>query len=159
MAKPKINEEVQNEGAFQDDFSDLSTPSEGGDFLDVDVSDAVDEVALPDGTEAQLRCTAASAGVSQAGNPYWMLTYAVADEPYSKDIRYFLQLPQQSDDPKTLNRKKNKIKYWKQAHSIGLGEPISLESCVGLEAWALLGLEDNGQYGEQNYIKRWTPAP
>jgi len=35
---------------------------------------------------------------------------------------------------------------------------IDLDDCIGRQAWAILGVSEDEEYGEQNFIKRFIKA-
>ena len=138
-----------------DDFAEGSFIDFGGD----DLSQTPDLEVLPDNTEAKLRLNALSVEVGQkSGKPYLLAIVAASDYPDSRDIRHMMMLPTDEDDPKQVQNRKRAIKYFGQAFGIPLTGKVDFEKYLGREAYAVLGVNPDEGYGEQNRVKRWTKA-
>lgn len=122
-------------------------------ILDMDFTDVVEPHAVPADTEYQLRIIEVKEGKDRNGHEYLMPRFEVLDEVGSKDFTYFLGLPHDEMDAKRLNSCKHKIKKFMEAFEI---ENMDTESWIGATAWAILGVEETDQYGEQNFIKKFA---
>lgn len=147
----------QYEGSLMDDFQNAaSVGSEADEVVDMDFGDVYDEVVHPTGTEAHLRCTSAEKGIDKKGADYWRLRYEDVSDFRVKQISVFIGFPKQGiHDPRQINNKKKAFMDWKRAHGIALEAPVSLNDCVGLEAWAILRQTESDEYGLQNDVKKW----
>jgi hypothetical protein len=129
---------------------------------DVDrLDDAVELTNVKPG-EYKLRYLGKNAGVDKNGNDYFLARLEIADDPYTKDLTYFIGLPGQYDDAKQMNQKKVKIQdfclaFGQQPPSTIIEFKALMESgdLVGMEAWAALTEKDNEEYGMQNEVKRF----
>ena len=123
-------------------------------FLDIDLDDAQEPTVIEANSEVQVRVTSAETGTDKNGHPYLLIRCDVPDEPASKDFTYFLRLPHAGMDGKQLNNTKWRLKLFFKA----IGEdPKSLDSPEDLQGktfWAILGVSESDEYGEQNFIKK-----
>lgn len=123
-------------------------------FLDINLDDVQEPTVIPANTEILVRITGAETGNDKNGNPYLLIRCDVPDEVSAKDFTYFLRLPHSNLTDKQLNQVKWKLKVFFDA--IGV-DPSSLDSPSELEGrtfWAILGVDDDDEYGERNYIKK-----
>lgn len=74
---------------------------------------------------------------------------------YSKDLMHYLKLPNSDMKKKDLNDARFHLNAFFTAFGIDHKQAIDPESCIGLEADALLTIQDDPEYGEQNRVKRW----
>jgi hypothetical protein len=125
-------------------------------FINVNVDDAVELKSLAAGTEVQLRIVdAESKTSSNTGNDYLNVRLDIPTEPYSKDIFHIMMLPTQHDDAKKANNRKLAIKRFCEAFGLSTGQ-MNLKEWPGHMAWAILGEEDDPEYGKRNRIKRFV---
>ena len=123
-------------------------------FLDIDVDSAIEPRSVPADVEYELRILEVKHGVDKNGNPYIMPRFEVVNEVGAKDFTKFFGLPNNSDDAKKKNAKAWAIKALCKAFKL---DPNSdTDTWVGATGWAILGVEENEQYGAQNYIKRFV---
>jgi len=180
--KPKINQEIQDVGAFRSDenatkleeeiskMKDFEndegfTPSDnsdsfndaGEDTFSPDFTDTHDEVVLEDGVEVQLRVIAVNSGEGPKG-PYKRITYEVVDEPFAKAVSNIISMPNANDDERRRNKKNLRLRDFMLAHGLDLSRAFNWNDLVGVEVWAILGVELSEQYGDKNVIKRYTKA-
>lgn len=124
-------------------------------FLDFNLNDVPELIALPEG-EYQLRILEIEVKTSQAGNPMVQMRLDVPEEPNSKGITHTIMLPTQADDEKKRNGRLRSLKAFCDAFGIDHSNGITLdESVVGSTGWAILGIEDSPEYGEQNRVRRF----
>lgn len=129
-------------------------PSEES-FLDVDVSDAVEPVAVAAG-EYELRLLGGVIDKNKKGKPYFQPRFDIPSEPNSKDFTDYIGLPHDEMSEKDLNRAKWRLKAFKACFGIEESAKISLtDDLPGLTGWCILGLKDDPEYGEQNTIRKY----
>lgn len=123
-------------------------------FLDIDVSSAIEPRAVPADVEYELRIIEVKHGVDKNGNPYIMPRFEVINEVGAKDFTKFYGLPTNSDDAKKKNSKAWAIKALCTAFKLNANSDT--DTWAGATGWAILGVEENEQYGPQNYIKKFV---
>ena len=123
-------------------------------FLDIDVGSAIEPRSVPADVEYELRIIEVKYGVDKNGNPYIMPRFEVINEVGAKDFTKFLGLPTNSDDAKKKNSKAWAIRALCTAFKLNANSDT--DTWVGATGWAILGVEENEQYGPQNYIKRFV---
>jgi len=122
-------------------------------FLDIDTSDAVEPTVVGPG-EYRLRIIDCTYARNKNGDPYLMPLFEIPDEPTSKPFSHYLGLPVDSMDDKTKNTVKWRLESFQRCFGFSL-KGINISQLVGLEGWALLGVKDDPEYGEQNVIKKY----
>ena len=77
-------------------------------------------------------------------------------EEYAKPFTHFLRIPDANSlDAKELNKAKWNMKCFFDAFGIDYSQRIDFEELVGASAEAILGVQPDQGYGEQNYVKKW----
>uniref|UniRef100_A0A6M3JZL9 Uncharacterized protein n=1 Tax=viral metagenome TaxID=1070528 RepID=A0A6M3JZL9_9ZZZZ len=122
-------------------------------FLDVDTSDAVEPKAVPAG-ELQVRILSGVIAINKNGNPYFQPRFDIPSEPTSKDFTDYLGLPFPEMDEKQLNQAKFKLDSFKRCFGIKK-KKFTMDEIIGLTGWAILGLKEDQEYGEQNTIRKY----
>jgi hypothetical protein len=132
--------------------------AEHGTILDIDTSDAIEPQAVEAG-EYKVRITGFRKDnegnivrTSQNGNKYFITVFDIPDEPASKGLSHILSVPTEDMDPKRLNGVKWQLELLKRA--FGLTE-INFDSMIGREGYAMLTLDNDPEYGEQNRIQKF----
>ena len=125
--------------------------------LACDVNDAVEPTVVAPGEEYQIRIIECEARTDRNGNPFLFPRFEVVDEPTAKDFTMYLGLPTGDMEPKKLNRTKLRLKNFFDAFGVDPAGNVDTDELRGLTAWAILGVEDNEQYGPSNYIKKFLP--
>ena len=125
-------------------------------FLDIDTSDAVEPKAVAADEEYEIRMTSIEQSINKKGNPYLLPRFDIPSEAASKDFTKYLALPHENMTEKELNSCKWQLKNFFEALGIDASQRIDLDACVGETAWAILGVDSNEEYGDQNYIKRFV---
>jgi hypothetical protein len=126
-------------------------------ILNLNVDEAIDLIVMDDNTEAQLRIESAEIKHSQKdGSPYLNLRCSIPSEVTANDIYHIMMLPK--DHEKTQNPKKFNmdLKRFKDLYS-ATGTPngqVDIRELVGKEFYAILGVQEDDQYGKRNTIKR-----
>lgn len=137
-------------------------------ILDINFDEVTDLKAVDDG-EYKLRVINAKVGFGQnSGNPYFMVNFELPSESNSKDFNYLIMIPVEGMEQKKAEAKARAMKNFTRAFSIDLSELWAeikalvasgtageIDSLVGLEGWALLGTENDAEYGDRNRIKRF----
>ena len=106
--------------------------------------------------EYKLNIVSVRTGVDKNGFDYLMPSIEVVGEPYSKEFTHFLHCPDKDAmSEKQLNRARFAYSSFCACFSIDNTRPHDPEDTwPGHEGWAILGVGDNEEYGEQNYIKK-----
>ncbi len=125
--------------------------------LGSELAEAEDQAVLPKNSECRCRVMAVRQDTDKNGNDYIMPLIEVLNSadfgiPNPKDFTYFMGMPHDGLDPKQKQRSNLKIKNFLIACGLEVG-PFDPDTFVGCEFWAILGVDDNETYGEQNYIK------
>jgi hypothetical protein len=130
---------------------------EYGTILDVDTSDAIEPQAVEEG-EYKIRITGFrkdSDGnivrTSDSGFKYFLVVYDIPEVAASKNFSQIFSVPTDSMEPKQLNGAKWALESFKRC--FGVSE-INFDAMIGREGYALLGLKDDPEYGEQNVVKK-----
>ncbi len=126
------------------------------DLTDTNLDDAVEPTVVDGDAEYKLRIVDCKVDKNKHGNPYMLPRFEVSDEPISKEFTKYLPLPYSGMDEKDLNNTKLKLSRFFEAFGIDASAPIDSEDMIGLEGWAILGVETDDQYGDQNYVKRFV---
>lgn len=123
-------------------------------FLDVDTSGAQEPVAVESG-EHQLRVISGVVAKDKNNHPYFQPRFDVPAEPRAKDFTDFIRLPHSEMDEKALNRAKWRLESFKKCFGIE-GSRIDLEQDLpGKMGWAILGVREDPEFGEQNTVRKY----
>jgi hypothetical protein len=145
------------------DFSDFSGSTDAesttqSTFIDIDTSDAREPQAVPDG-EYKIRITGYRKDgdgniirTSEKGNRYFIVTFDIPEEEFSKGLSKIFSLPSADMEPKRANAVKWELECFKRCFGI---VDLDLNALVGKEGWAILICRNDPQYGEQNDIKKF----
>jgi len=124
-------------------------------LLDIDVGDAQEPKVVPADEEYELRIIDAKTDTNKDGNPYLLPRLEVVGEPLAKDFTKYIALPHEEMDAKQLNRTKWALKNYLECFGLPTEGKLVVGDMVGSTGWGILGVEDNEQYGEQNYVKKF----
>lgn len=128
-------------------------------LMQVNYDDAVEPKCVEADEEYQLRITSAKVSENKNGNPYLMVFFEVKDEPTAKELSHYFELPNGEMNEKRLNQAKWGLKNFFQAIDFdGSREFDPADDLPGCECWAILGLREDEQYGEQNFVKKFLVA-
>jgi hypothetical protein len=127
-------------------------------FLDIDVKGATEPKAVSGDAEYQVRIVSIEQRINKSGNPFLFPRFDIPEEPTSKDFSKYLPLPCDGMTDKQVNNAKWGLKAFFDAFGIDAGKKIDIDDCVGSTAWAILGVSEDEEYGEQNFIKRFIKA-
>jgi len=125
-------------------------------FLDVDVSDAIEPKAVPGEEEYEVRIVSIDQRINKSGNPFIFPRFDIPTEPSAKDFTKYLPLPHSDMTDKQVNNTKWGLKSFFDAFDVDPSGQIDLEDLIGKTAWAILGVSEDEEYGEQNFIKRFV---
>jgi hypothetical protein len=127
-------------------------------FLDFDLNDVPALDVVPAGEEYKLRITSCEMKISSKGNPGIQVRLDIPSAPASKDISHWINLPDASTDEKKKIRQLNQVKEFCLCFGLDLSRPEFGDNLVGSTGWALLDVEEDDTYGEQNRVKRFITA-
>ena len=126
-------------------------------FIDIEVGDAVELEAVPEGSYNVL-CRDAEVREGNKG-PYILLRLEIPDEMSSKGITDVMMLPQPSNDPKQQNNRKLRLRKACEAFGVSYEGGFDVQDFINQEAEAALGIEESEQYGRQNRVRRYVTGP
>ena len=125
-------------------------------ILDMNLGDAVEPKVVPADEEYKLRILTVRSDNDKNDAPYLLPMFEIPDQPLSKGFTKFLRVPHQDLDAKQMNSAKWAMKLFLQCFDMDPSRPLDPEELTGKEGWAILGVEDSEQYGEQNYVKKFV---
>lgn len=135
---------------------------EQGSFLDYNLDSVPDLSTVPADQEYELRCTAAevkvSKGAKTAGQQLILAYFSIEGEPDTKPVSYPVMLPDASLDEEANNQRKRQLKELVLALGLDPSSGFNVDELVGESGYAILGVQDSAEYGEQNTIKRFVSA-
>lgn len=133
-------------------------------FLDdIDYENSQEPTAVPADQEYKLRIVDVKTDLStptglptdKNGNYYLLPRFEIIDEPLAKEFTRFIGLPHEGMDEKKKNSTGYALKTFLAAFDLDSRSISDPTDMVGAEGWAILGLEETEQYGEQNYVKKF----
>lgn len=131
---------------------------EYGSFLDLNLDEVPDLHAVPADEEYRLKIQDYKVGTSNtektAGQQYVLFYLTIEDEPDTKRVTEVIMLPSGQEDKETNNGRKRQMKAFLKACRFDTSKGFNLDELVGEELYAILGVEEDSQYGERNNIKR-----
>lgn len=124
-------------------------PSEYG------LDDSQEPYAVKPG-EYKVRIISVGKGTDKNDLEYLQPRLEVDGEPYSKDFTHFLHIPNKEEmGEKQLNRVRFAYSSFCKCFSIDTTRPFDpQDDWAGCEGWAILGISESDEYGEQNFIKK-----
>jgi len=128
-----------------------------GSILDMNFDDVYDFETLPDSSEAQLRVTAAEVYRKEGGTRSNLhITFDDPSNDRVQDIHLYMGLPIEDDEPKRVNKMKLRIKAFYEAVGADMSGPIELQDLIGETLTAIIGEEDDSEYGKRNFIRSFV---
>jgi hypothetical protein len=125
-------------------------------ILDMGLEDAKEPTVVAADTEYKVRIVGAPrVDIDKNGNPYMLPVMEIPGEASSKNFTKFLRIPNKSMDAKQLNSAKWNMRLFLECFGMDPNRPFEPEELAGKEGWAILGIEDNEQFGEGNYVKKF----
>lgn len=141
----------QEEGTYVDD-----QPFDES-YLDLNLDDAVDLVAVEPEEYRLVIYDARIGRKTPESQAYLLVRFDIPDITNAKDVTHVMMLPDPSkEDAKQVNKRKLQIRELMQAIGLDWSGRIDLDAMKGMECWAILGLEESEEYGEQNRIRRFV---
>jgi len=136
----------------------MSSFLEGIDFDNIEAPSAV-----PGDSEYKLRIVDVKTDLSTAnglpldknGNSYLLPRFEIVGEPTAKEFTRYMAIPSTNMDDKKRNSAGYLLKQFLAAFSLNVSAVADPQDLIGAEGWAILGMENNDQYGEQNFIKKF----
>lgn len=125
-------------------------------FLDMNFDDVVEPTVAPADSEYKLRIVDVKEGTNKNGDAYLMPRFEILEVVGAKDFTKYLGLPSSSMDAKKMNNAKYALKVFLDAFKLEYASDPA--DWVGAEGWAILGVENNEQYGDQNFIKKFVQS-
>ena len=128
---------------------------EGEDILDFDFSDTHKTHTVEDG-EYRLRVLECRKHVKESTESESVFAlFEVSDDPYAKEIRLYLSIPNENDSDRVANKKKLRIQEFFEALGV---EPrgVPYSAITGYECDAILSTSTDSLYGEQNQISSFV---
>lgn len=125
-------------------------------IIEENFDNVVEPYVMPENSEVTLRIVDVKEGTDKNGNPYIMPRFEVEGEVGCKEFTKFLGLPNSEMDAKKKNNALYALKQFFQAFGVDPAGGVDVESLIGLTGYAILGVSDDPQYGEQNYVRRFV---
>lgn len=128
-----------------------------GSLLDIGegVADAPEPKAVPADEEYKLRIINIRQDLDKNQAPYLLPRFDLDGQPLSKDFTKFIGLPHSELDEKAMVRARSNLRIFLECFGLPTSGQIDTEDMVGKTGWAILGIEETEQYGEQNYVKKF----
>ena len=128
-------------------------------LLDVDLSDAKEPTPLPDKSEALVRIESVTMDINKNGDPYVLPLFSVPEEGNVPPFTKYLAVPtaelKESDPPK-YQKVQWAFKAFTDHFGLAVANVDPEESWPGATAWCILGYEEDEEYGDKNYIRRYS---
>lgn len=125
-------------------------------FLEgMNFDDVVEPKAVAEG-EYELRVVEVKQDNNKNGEPYILPRFEIVGEVGTKSVTRYMALPIASMDEERRNKAKLGLKRFFEAIQIDASSGVDLDTLVGESCWAMLGLEEDEEYGEQNFIRRFV---
>lgn len=121
--------------------------------INVSTEGAIEPTVIAAGNEAELRIIDVKVDNDKNGNPYMLVRFEVVGEAAAKEFTKFFGIPGDHMDAKRKNNALFGLQTFEQAFGFKL--PCNTDDMLGLTGWAILGVDDDEQYGEQNYVKKF----
>ena len=100
--------------------------------------------------------------MKQSGNTgqnYISVRLEVVGEAGAQDVYDIIMLPAEGQTPESNEKRKLRLKRFCDAFGISYeGGQIDLASAEGLDAIAILSVENDPEYGERNRVRRYRQA-
>jgi hypothetical protein len=122
---------------------------------------AQEPTVLEAGIEAKIHCIAVNSGEDKNGLAYAMPVYEFPDEPLAKECSDFMYLLTEDNkdemSPKQWAKNLWKVKTCLKAMDIDYASGFDMEEdLVGQTGWAIVGVRNSEDYGEQNTIRKYV---
>ena len=133
-------------------------------FLDdANLDDVQEPTAVPGDSEYKLMIvdvktdpsTANGLPVNKNGDSYLLPRFEIVGEPAAKELTRYFGLPNAGMNDKQRNAAGWQLKQFLNAFDLDPNQLADPNDLVGAEGWAILGLEESDQWGEQNFVKKF----
>lgn len=129
-------------------------------FIDLALDQTPELSVVPPDQEYQLKIVKVTAKVSKgeatSGQNLLLFLFSLPEEPDTRMITYPVMLPSSELDEADNNDRKRQLKRVLEAFDWDVSKGFNPDELVGLTGWAVLGVESDPQYGEQNKIKAFV---
>ena len=133
-------------------------------FLDDALDGVTEPTTVPGGCEYRLRIIDVKTDGSYGDNlprnkndaAYLLPRFEIVGEPTTKDFTKYLGVPSPDMDAKKRNNSGYAIKTFLTAFNLDADSLHDPSEMIGAEGWAILGLEDSAEWGEQNFVKKFV---
>ena len=129
---------------------------------DVNFSDVVEPTTVSAGEEYRIRIIDIKTDdngelpVNKNGNRYLMPLFEIPEEVGAMNFSHYLGMPSADMDAKSSNEAKYRVQQFLKCFGFDPDSPPDdPEELVGAEGYAILGLKNDPQYGDQNTIRRF----
>ena len=136
-----------------------SNDSMGDSILDINTSEAQEPTCVEDG-EYEIRITGFRKDnegkivrTSDKGNKYFIITFDIPSEEFSKGLSKIFSVPTDDMEPKRINAIKWDLDCFKRAFNL---DEINFNSMIGRTGYALLRTSHSEAYGDQNEISKFV---
>ncbi len=128
------------------------------DMSDQGIDESQEPHSVKPGDEHKLVIVSVNSGTDKNDFDYIMPKLEIIGDPYAKDFSHFLHIPDKDKmDAKTLNKAKWNFSVFAKCFGIDLSRPTDpSDDWPGAEGYAILGVGDNEEYGEQNFVKKFV---
>ena len=132
-------------------------------FLDVDTTGAKQPTAVAGDKEYKIRIIGyvekeldgevVQIWPNRSGDPCMMPIFEIPSVPHAKEFNTYIPMPKKDMSEKELAKAIWRVAEFKQC--FGLKDKADLTKTIGNEGWAIVGLKEDAEYGEQNFIKKF----
>jgi len=126
--------------------------------MSINFSDAQEPKVAPAGEEFEVRVVEVKTGDNKHGDPYFISVFEIPSDPSVKEFSKYYSIPTESMDAKKLNNSILGIKRLCEALGVPLSDEFNTDSLIGMQGWAILGIEKDAEYGDKNYVKKFLSA-
>jgi len=127
-------------------------------IMSINFSDAQEPKVAPAGEEFEIRVVEVKTGDNKHGDPYFIPVFEIPSDPSVKEFSKYYSIPTESMDAKKLNNSILGIKRLCEALGVPLSDEFNTDSLIGMQGWAILGIEKDAEYGDKNYVKKFLSA-
>lgn len=131
--------------------------------LIADVENVQDLIVWDSTEETKLRIVDVRIGTDKNDHDYFMPVFEIADESGYKEFSKFYSIPDKAwMDEKKYASTARQLKKFSQCFELPIDQmfdtsgTVQRENFVGKTGWAVLGRENDSQYGDQNYVKQFV---
>lgn len=130
------------------------------DLTDVKANEIPDPEPVPADEEYELRIIAVNSGKTKKDDiPYFSPVFEVVGEPNCPEFNKFFFVPTKNKmDQKKFNRSVIALRNFGKAIDVDFfANEIDVDhDLIGASCFAILGIEENEEYGNKNYVKSFV---